>query len=284
LLGKKKTHKTRRNRYKKDAQLMYRRLLRYVMITAKCGGLLVLLLAVSAVFVAGYAAVTSSDYFRTQSIEIKGRQRLARSHILEQAGLREGDNLLSVNLHLVRKKLAAHAWIAQAQIARDIPGTITIHIREHQPLALIDLGQRFLMNVDGRIFKEYAKDEPGNLPLDLPLITGISYADISLGDDALSPVLESVLQVLRFCRSGNSALPFESIEHIHFDAQMGISVTQRQNQRVFNLGLDQYETKLLRLKRLLRYLQRHDQWQAFKEVDLNNPDRVVVQLHEEQGA
>jgi cell division protein FtsQ len=279
-LGKKQTHKTRRNRFKKDTRQRYERLWRHMLTVGKFCGLLVLLLSFSAMFVAGYAAVISSDYFRTQNIEIKGRQRLTHEQVLTQAGLREGDNLLAVNLHLVRKKLLTHPWVSHAQVSREIPGTITVKIQEYQPLAVIDLGQRFLMNVHGRIFKEFGSEDSFNLPL----VTGISYADISLGEDPLSPALESVLQVLRNCQDSNGALPVERVERVHFDPEMGLSITQREDQRLIKLGFDHYETKFIRLKRLLRHLQRSGQWQASKEIDLNNPDRVVVQLQAEQGA
>jgi cell division protein FtsQ len=280
LLGKKQTRKTRRNRYKKDTRQRYARWGRYLLNAAKFGGLLVFLLSISAVFVVSYAAVTTSDYFRTQAIDIQGRQRLTREQVLSQAGLRVGDNLLAVNLHLVRKKLLAHPWISHARVSREIPGTIMLFIQEHQPLAVIDLGQRFLMNRHGRIFKELGSQDPSNISL----ITGISYADISLGDDPLSPAIESVLQVLQNCEARHSALPVENIERVHFDPEMGLSITQRQDRRLIKLGFDQYEAKFNRLKRLLRHLQRTRQWQASKEVDLINPDRVVVQLQAEQGS
>jgi cell division protein FtsQ len=278
-LGKKQTHKTRPNRYKKSARLRYERLLRHLLTATKLCALLVLLFLVSSGFVVGYAAVTSSDYFRAQSIQVTGLHLLSRDQVLAQAGLSGGENVLAVNLHLVRKRLLANPWVSQVRVSRQIPGAITVEIQEHEPLAVIDLGPGLLVDAHGRLFKAY---EAGD-PQDLPLITGIAYTEISLADDALSPALETVLQVLRACRSPESPVPYARVWQIHFDPEIGVSLTRRGDQKQFKLGLGSYETKFLRLKRLLPHLQRNRQWQAYQVVDLNNPDRVVVQLQQEQG-
>jgi cell division protein FtsQ len=272
LLGKKKP--TRKNRLKKNIQKKRNRLVHRLLTGAKLLALMGVILAVSALFMAGYAAVTSTAYFSTQSIAIEGQSRLSRQVILSQAAIREGDNLLAVNLKLVRKRLLAHPWIAAARVAREIPETISIAVTEHAPLAVLDLGRKFLLNTHGRIFKEYGPDDPGNLPL----VTGIAYGDISLGDDALGPNMAAVLKVIQVSKAKKSALPYDRIKEIHMDAEMGITLYVWDNRRTVKLGLDGYAAKYERIRQLLPYLRQDKRWRTFTAIDANNPDRIVVQL------
>lgn len=274
MFGSKPAGRMRKNRYKKKRRQSRGRLMARLLLSFKLGGLMALLLAISALFVMGYAAVTRSDYFRTQAVEISGQSRLSREAIMAQAGLHPGENLLAVNLHLVRKRLLSQPWIARAQVERQIPGTLNIQVKEHQPLAVVDLGRKFLINTHGRIFKEYEDEEA----MDLPLVTGIAYADISLGGDNLSPALDTVLKVLEASQAPGSALPYRHIARVRFDAQMGILLTERGTRRTVKLGFDHFREKYSRLTQLWPYLKNNKAWSGFRTIDLNNPDRVVVQL------
>ena len=136
----------RKNRYKKNRRQARQRLLGRLMVGFRLMMLIVAILGFSALFMVGYAAVTHSNYFRTESIEVHGLSRLSEAAVLAQAGIRPGDNLLAVNLALVRKRLLAHPWIAAARVSREIPGTLRIDVTEHQALAVLDLGRQFLIN------------------------------------------------------------------------------------------------------------------------------------------
>jgi cell division protein FtsQ len=222
----------------------------------------------------GYAAVTHTDYFRIEAIKVSGLSRLTEAAIVTQAKIRTGDNLLAVNLGLVCKRLLAHPWIATARVAREIPGTIRIEITENQALAVLDLGRKFLINTNGRVFKERSPDDPQKLPL----VSGITYADMSLGEDALSPAMTAVVQVLQTSQAQNSAIPYAQIQEVSMDPGMGIALTAWPDQRRIKLGFAPFESKYQRIKQLLPYLRRSSTWQGFDTIDANNPDRIVVQL------
>jgi cell division protein FtsQ len=215
--------------------------------------------------------VTSADYFRTQAIKVSGNHRLSGETILAQAQLRPGENLLAINLHLVRHRLLAHPWIAEARVVREIPETLIIEVVERQALAVIDLGRRFLLDADGRVFKKYESDDR----LELPVVNGIDYTDISLGNDQLGPALKAIVAVL----SGNSkALEQNGVAKVHYDAEMGITLTERNTARQIKLGLDRFDEKFVRLEQLHRHLGSSGRWEAVKAIDLNHPDRVVAKI------
>jgi cell division protein FtsQ len=271
-LGKKKT--VRKNRYKKRVEQKRRRLVGRLVIGAKLFLLILIMLAASALFMVGYAAVTQTSYLRTHEIEIDGARRLSRTEILKQAGIQPGDNLLAINLRLVRKRLLAHPWISKARVARQIPETIRITVTEHKPLAVLDLGRKFLLNHHGRIFKENGRNDPKGLPL----VTGIAYADISLGDDALTKPMRTVVKILQMSKKKNSILPYVEIRRLHMDPQMGVTLKVWKEKREIKLGSSRFEYKFKRLKKLLPHLKYNKNWNGFRAVDVNNPDRIVVLL------
>ncbi|MDA8140586.1 MAG: FtsQ-type POTRA domain-containing protein [Desulfobacteraceae bacterium] len=239
----------------------------------KLSALILILSATSALFVMGYAAVTRSEYFQARAIKVSGNVRLTEEEIMAQAGVHEGDNLLALNLRLVRQRLLAHEWIAQARVSREIPGAITIQVQEQAPLARVDLGRIFLMNAQGRIFKEVKKHTMD----DLPLVSGLTYNDISMNEDTLKPMVAAVCQVLTISQKPQSAIAWQDIERLDVDKEIGI-IANLKNHLTINLGLDQYETKFERMARLRPRLEGNEQWRAYRALDLSNPDRVVVRL------
>ncbi|MBR9982396.1 MAG: FtsQ-type POTRA domain-containing protein [Desulfatitalea sp.] len=263
----------RSNRFKKDTTHQRARWRGRLWVGLKLTGLMAVLIGFSALFIAGYAAVTRADYFRTQAIEVLGHQRLSTQTILDQAGVRRGENLLGLNLRLVRERLLSHPWIETARVTREIPDTIVIHVSEHVPLARVDLGRHFLINRAGRIFKEVGSDDP----VDLPLVTGMAFRDISLGDDALAPAMKAVLTVLQLSEQQRGMLGYDQIARVHLDEAMGVALTLAADQRIVKLGFGQYEVKFARFNRITDHLAQNDRWRHCVAVDLNNPDRVVVQ-------
>jgi cell division protein FtsQ len=272
LLEKKK--QIRKNRFKKDPRKRRQKILVRLVVGLKLIAVVALMMGISALFVAGYAAVTHTDYFRTAAIDVQGLTRLTKSAILAQAKIQKGDNLMALNLRLVRKRLLAHPWIVEAYVAREIPGTIRIAITEHQALAVLDLGRKFLIDTHGRVFKEYGADDPRNLPL----VTGMAYADISLGNAPLSPVMAAVVEVLQISRSHKSAIAYDQIRNAHVDPEMGVTLRVWDNQHRINLGFADFGAKYRRIGKLLPYLKHSTQWCKFESIDANDPDRIVVQI------
>jgi cell division protein FtsQ len=270
-LGKKPA---RKNRYKKSVKKRRRVWKGGLAAGFKLMVLASAVLAASALFVAGYAAVTQSDYFRAKTISVSGCSRLSQQAVLSQAQLSPGDNLLAVNLQLVRKRLLAHPWIAAARVSREIPETIHINIEEHACMAVVDLGRKFLLNRSGKIFKEYEPEDPCKLPV----VTGITYSDLSLGVDARSRAMTHVLDVLRISRAKGSTIPYKEIRQVHWDPEMGIHLIVWNKKRTLKLGIGSFEAKYSRLEQLLPRLKRNPNWRNFSILDLNNPDRIVMRL------
>ena len=137
---------------------------------------------VTGFFILVYDLATQCDYFAARQMSIEGTQRLTPETVARQAGIRMGDNILAINLSLVRKRLLAHPWIAEAEVRREIPSRLIIRVKEHQALAMVDFGQKFLINRQGQIFKAWDPSDPA----DLPVISGLDVSDLTVWDQPQS--------------------------------------------------------------------------------------------------
>ena len=275
MSDKQTVRKARKNRLKKvkSSTNKNKRVLGRLLIGIKLLGLIGILTALSIVFVMIYSAVTTTDYFSATSIMVSGNHHVSQEQLLSQAGLKLGDNLLALNLRIMRQRLIAHPWVAAARISRRIPHTINIEIEEQRPLAVLDLATRYLVNEQGRIFKAVDTNDPNHLPV----ITGIGYSDLSLEEAPLSKAMETILEVLLLSRNGKCPIAFTDIEELYLDKETGVTLTLKDNHGRIKLGRDLFEEKYQNLGRLLKYLQRRPQWEKYYALDVTNPERIVLQ-------
>ena len=250
------------------------------------------LMAVSCLFVFVHDVLTQCDYFKTKSLKIDGIQRLTQKEIVEQARLSKDTNVLAVNLSMVRKRLMAHPWIAEAEVRREIPSGLFIRITEHLPLAVVDLGDKYIINEQGRIFKEWTASDPDTLPL----ISGLELADITIYNKttiadpqrmamqkqhpqraAVGELpFEAVMQVLTLGKEARSILPNRKIRHIRVDRQIGITLEAFNQMKTIVLGYHNYPLKYTMLKNIMVYRNRGRGFPDFNRIDLNNVNRIVV--------
>lgn len=237
---------------------------------------------VTGFFILVHDLLTQSDYFTVDKLAIRGNQRLTKEQVARQARIGKGENILAVNLSLVRKRLLAHPWVAEAEVGREIPSGLRIRITEHSPLAVVDVGQKFLINRRGVVFKAWDAADPVNLPV----ITGLKASDLTIfGRPDLSESesrpgrtepFKAVMQVLHLGEQQESILPNRFIKRIRVDRQTGITVYAFDRIKTIYLGYSDYAGKYHMLSNLFSYFKRQRSILDFDRIDLNNLHRVVV--------
>ncbi len=248
-------------------------------------------------FIFGHDLITQCRYFTLREITISGTDRIGEDQILRQAEVRTGMNLLSINLSVVRNRLLADPWISKAAIRRVIPSALHIAIEEHRPLAILDMGRRFVIDENGHIFKEMDRNDPQGLPV----IRGLNYADLDLAPERrpvlLRPavafaatdsenrkkplsVYRSVVRALQLGSHKAAVLPNEKVSAIQVDREIGITIHPTDRTPLIRLGFNDYVRKLEVLKSIMAFTGRPDtwKWEEIASIDLKNPDRVVVKL------
>ena len=105
-----------------------------------------------------------------QEVTFQGLQRAQPADLLRLAGVSAGQNLLGLHPAAIERAMAAHPWVDEAHAARLFPHHLSVTVKEHQPAALVALGDLYLVDREGRPFKKLESEDP----IDFPLITGLS--------------------------------------------------------------------------------------------------------------
>ncbi len=227
---------------------------------------------VSFFFILCHDFLTQCDYFRTESLVVTGADRLSEEQVIKQAKLNKGINILSVNLSIARKRLLAHPWIAEAEVSRELPSSINIRIKEQKPLAVLDLGRKFMINANGEVFKEMDASDPVNLPI----ISGLEFADINVHGKPRSIPYNAVMNILELGQKPESVIPNKLIKRIHVDREIGLTVYAFDRIKAIKIGYDDYTNKYAKLKNVLLFLKKGDDFSHLESIDLNNLNRIVI--------
>jgi cell division protein FtsQ len=274
LLGHKKH--TRKNVYKNSKAKRRESLARRMASIFKLTAGIAFLLSISLGLVLGHDFLTQCDYFKSESIVVTGNRRISGTKILKQAQISEGVNILSVNLSTARKRLLANSWIAGAEVRRKLPNEIHIRIEEQRPLAVLDLGRKFLINTRGEVFKEVSASESWYLPV----VNGLEFSDIHISGSPTSMPFEAVMDVLQLGKRTESILPNRRIKKIHVDKEIGLTLYTPDQKtgrlKTIKLGYNDYPGKYKRLENLLLYIKEQHDFPSLESIDLKSSTRIVV--------
>jgi cell division protein FtsQ len=257
------------------------------------------LAVLSLFFIFCHDLLTQCRYFSINRIEVSGAVRLSENRIAELAGVAKGANLLAVNLATARKRLLAQPWIAEAAVRREIPDGIAIRVREHRPMAVVDLGRKFVVDQAGVLFMETGSDVPEKLPV----VEGLRYADLQFDSDGrpalplrsgsvaanaaamnqpesptVNSMLSAVMEVLQLGGSASSVLPNDHIRKILVDRELGLTLLGFDSPRSIRLGWGDLQDKYRLLASILFHLRqgRIGDVKGIESIDLKNINRIVL--------
>lgn len=140
---------------------------RWVLMLQITGGALVLVCALWA----SYSRVMASERLRVDKVEVRGGHFLSEGEVRELLGPAVGENILGLDIEALKSRLRSSPWVAEAMVARTLPDTLRVEIRERVPLALAELDRLYLMDGDGSLIEMYG---PRTAGFDLPIVRGLS--------------------------------------------------------------------------------------------------------------
>jgi cell division protein FtsQ len=141
----------------------------------------------------------------------------------------------------------------------------------------MDMGRKFLIDLDGKIFKEVSDVDA----VELPVIEGLDFSDLDIGDIRRSANYDAVLSLLEIGRNPASILSHQRIRLIRVDRDEGITVyasepIQSVRVNAIKIGYQDYLEKFVRLEKIIVYFKTNKQTQGIDWVDLRHKNRVVV--------
>jgi cell division protein FtsQ len=102
--------------------------------------------------VTGSVALSYTSILGARTVEVEGEDHLAARRVMRLAGIEEGTNVFHLDTVAAERRLEAERWILDATVDTELPGTITIAIRERRPVLVLVMGDdRSLVAADGTV-------------------------------------------------------------------------------------------------------------------------------------
>jgi len=225
---------------------------------------------------AGYRWLTESDRFALSKLDIRGTAQLTDEQIRTRLGVEIGDNIFSLRLSQLERRLEADPWIASAELQRQLPDRLIVEIHEHHAAVLVSLGGMYLANERGVVFKRAATalgEGEG-----LPIITGLSRTDYTDDPDAAAARIRDALAIASdYAKSAERP----AIGEIHLDARRGTTLVTYDTATAIRVG----HARARALAERLRYFDaawasltpnERDAARIVYVDNTNRPERVTV--------
>jgi cell division septal protein FtsQ len=180
---------------------------------------------------AGYRFITTSERFAITSIEVTGETHLSADQIRAALPVKLGDNVFATNLGKLSEALRATPWIASASVHRVLPHTLVVEVTEHAPVAMVELGELYLVDATGHPFKR-AQLETGD-GANLPVITGIDRATYESAPQPTAATITAALAALATWRQEPSR---PAIGELHLDAHRALTLRTYERATAIQLG------------------------------------------------
>lgn len=136
-------------------------------------------------------AASAAAGFKVNDILVVGRKNTAPEEILSRLRISTGDALFGVSIAEGQNAIADIPWVAEATVARRLPDTVVVTIRERAPAALWQYRQKIsLIDSEGHVLSESNLDSWRHLPLvvgehapqDVAKLLGLLHAEPEIAE------------------------------------------------------------------------------------------------------
>ena len=131
------------------------------------------------IMVLGAVIFLLSPYFAVREIVVAGNATVSRIEIEDRMDVVAGDNILLINTAAARKRIMENLYIDDVAFERELPGRLTVTIRERRLIAYVEHTQGSFLFIDesGRVLEVRTFFTEA-----LPLVTGLSFSSFQLGE------------------------------------------------------------------------------------------------------
>ncbi len=234
-----------------------------------------LLVAAIAIFVGTIEGITwarTTPYFGLAHVTVSGQESATDVELARLAGIALGQNLWAMDTRAMERSLSTHPWVKSVRVTRHFPSSLTIDVEEHRAVAMLSLGDLYLVNEVSEPFKRVKAGDS----FDLPLITGIDRDTFAEDRDrALSRVRDAVALIDAYANEAALKKQPLSEVHLHPEGITGVTCTGEE----IEFGEGDVPEKLARLARVRKELK--DRSLVAEVIHLDNrarPSRIAVQL------
>jgi len=223
--------------------------------------------ALSLAFITGYQFLSSSSYFQLNNIVVAGVSDDFREELIKISGIKEKENLLSIESSTIRKNIERHPWIKSVCLKKEFPHTLYIKAENEEVVAIVILETMSFMDKEGIVFK----DVESNDCIDFPVVTGLSQGDAKNG--AKLKRVASLLNAIHLCAS---PLLIKNLSEIHVEEDGAFIVYFKKLPFKVLFGRDDFERKIGSLIDIISHLRTTYRLEQARSIDLDYSDSAVV--------
>jgi len=236
-----------------------------------------IIVSICSIFYGGwwmYEFVFSTPLLNIKEIVVSGGKRVTREDIIGLSGISQGDNLIAVNSKIVMMRIKKEPWIETVKIRKKIPDRLIIEVSERRPVAMVNMEDLYLMDINGVLFKRaFAHDE-----VDLPIITGLYQHNLS--DEIESKRMFKVIDLINNL-SSRKTIDLDAISEINVSEDGELVIYTLNESIKIEVGADAFEEKLDKLDRIIA--RRSGDLRGIEYIDLNNSRGAVVRFSSASG-
>ena len=226
--------------------------------------------------------VKTSPRFAVSEIVTTGAKHRSPDELASIAGIAKGQNVFTTDLDRARARLLADPWISEANLARQLPGTVFVRVVEREAGGIVATndgtaksgGETYLVTREGAIIKRV---EPGD-PTDLTIITGIQLQQMVDDREGAQRTVRRALDLAGdFERSPLAQR--SPLEEVHVETNGEMTLVIGKNGIALHMGAAPYRRKLEQAVRVVAELDRRGAKPDAIMLDNEaRPDRVVVRM------
>ena len=152
---------------------------------------------------AAVAAALRFMVFSVKEIRVTGNTYIPAEEVIRVSGVRRGANILFVSEENVKKRIQADYRMKYRYIAREMPATVVISIREREPCCwLTYCGIMYVMDKERMVL--YESENPAEIPSELVEVKGLEVRSntvtgqyINLGNELQKSIFTELFQEMK---------------------------------------------------------------------------------------
>jgi cell division protein FtsQ len=218
--------------------------------------------------------VYSNPRFAIQQIVVDNDGVLTPERVVQFAGVQIGQNLLSLDLSQVRANLEMLPLVRSVEVRRMLPNRLFIRVDERIAVARLRVPARelgdsvFYIDRSGVVMKQIKLADgtmlQPQMPRPVPLLTGVSLADVRVGKQVESEQIYRALELLDKLDQAVAGSLLE-VEQIDLSKPRQLVLTTAQHTQV-KLDVEDFPQQLRRLGVVMRWAQQRQK--SVQVVDL----------------
>jgi len=166
----------------------------------------------------GWRAAVDSKRLRVRAVEVTGNSRVSGDELRAFTGIIAGQSLLGVDLDETALRLLRHPWVEQARVRRRLPDQIILEVVERTPAILVSVGDVYLADGQGRLFKRLAAGDG----VELPVVTGITREQAEAEPEQTAARVREAIALAQ----AHAAVAAQAgrLDELHLDPDLGWSI------------------------------------------------------------